>query len=494
MRRFVVVVVSAATMACATGCATQMPAPKAQAAKSKPATVGAGAEKNNEARVLPPGLDPSTNLDPYPSTYRPLPSGTTAIVNARILSPGALEIAQGVLVMNGGKIAAIGADVKPPPGATIIDARGRVVTPGIIDPHSHLGVYPSPGVEAMSDGNEATDPNTAQVWAEHSVWPQDPGFAHALAGGVTTLEILPGSANLFGGRSVVLKNVAATTVQAMKFPGAPYGLKMACGENPKRVYGGKGRSPSTNMGNVAGYRAAWIAARDYQRKWDDYRAKAAKGEKADAPLRNLQMDTLSGVLRGEIRIQNHCYRADEMAQMIDISHEFGFHIAAFHHASESYKIADLLRREGVCSVTWAEWWGFKMESFDGIEENVAMLQRAGACATLSSDDENLVQHLNVEAALAMAAGNRAGLNITRPEAIGWITLNPAKALGIDAKTGSLEVGKMADVVLWNADPFSVYAIPDQVYIDGGLAWDAHDPGHQPKSDFMLGQPAVKGQR
>ncbi len=495
MRRFVLLVVSATAIACAAGCATQMPAPpKTQAVNPKPVAAGPGPEKTTEAKVLPPGLDPSVNPDPYPSTYRPLPSATTAIVNARILSPGAPEIRQGGLVMNGGKIAAVGADVKPPPGATIIDAHGRVVTPGIIDPHSHLGVYPSPGVEAMSDGNEATDPNTAQVWSEHSVWPQDPGFAHALAGGVTTLEILPGSANLFGGRSVVLKNVAATTVQAMKFPGAPYDLKMACGENPKRVYGGKGRSPSTNMGNVAGYRAAWIAARDYQRKWDDYRAKVAKGEKADAPLRNLQLDTLSGVLRGEIRIQNHCYRADEMAQMIDISHEFGFHIAAFHHASESYKIADLLRREGICSVTWAEWWGFKMESFDGIEENVAMLQRAGACATLSSDDENLVQHLNVEAALAMAAGNRAGLNITRPEAIGWITLNPAKALGIDAKTGSLEVGKMADVVLWSADPFSVYAIPDQVYIDGGLAWDAHDPAYQPKSDFMLGQPAVGGQR
>ena len=462
-------------------------------------TTGSGAAKpaataKAEARPLPPGLDPLANPDPFPSTYKPLPSSPTAIINADILSPGAPEIARGTVVMTGGRITAVGAGIAPPPGATVIDAHGRVVTPGIIDPHSHLGVYPTPAVEAMSDGNEATDPNTAQVWAEHSVWPQDPGFAHALAGGVTTLEILPGSANLFGGRSVILKNVAATTVQAMKFPGAPYDLKMACGENPKRVYGDKGRAPSTNMGNVAGYRAAWIAARDYQRKWDDYRAKIARGEKADPPLRNLQLDTLSGVLRGEIRIQNHCYRSDEMAQMIDISHELGFHIAAFHHASESYKIADLLRREGICSVTWAEWWGFKMESFDGIEENVAMLQRAGACATLSSDDADLVQHLNVEAALAMAAGNRAGLAITRPEAIGWITLNPAKALGIDAQTGSLDVGKMADVVLWSADPFSVYAIPDQVYIDGALAWDAHDPSRQPKSDFMLGQPAAGGAR
>jgi imidazolonepropionase-like amidohydrolase len=276
----------------------------------------------------------------------------------------------------------------------------------------------------------------------------------------------------------------------MKFPGAPYGLKMACGENPKRVYGSKGRAPSTNMGNVAGYRAAWIKARDYKRKWDEYRAKVARGERADPPLRDLQLDTLVGVLDGKIRIQNHCYRADEMAQMIDISHEFGFHITAFHHASESYKIAALLKREGICSVTWAEWFGFKMESFDGIEENDAILQRAGACVTLSSDDANLIQHLNVEAALAKAAGDRAGLAITRPEAMAWISLNPAKALGIDDKTGSLTPGKMADLVIWSGDPFSVYSVPDQVYIDGNLAWDVHDPVYPPKSDFMLGQPAA----
>jgi imidazolonepropionase-like amidohydrolase len=203
------------------------------------------------------------------------------------------------------------------------------------------------------------------------------------------------------------------------------------------------------------------------------------------------LDTLAGVLRGEIRIQNHCYRADEMAQMIDISHEFGFHVTAFHHASESYKIADLLAREGICSVTWTEWFGFKMESFDGIEENAPLLQRKGACVTLSSDDANLIQHLNVEAALAMAAGNRAGLQITRPEAIAWISLNPAKVLAVDRQTGSLEPGKMADLVIWSGDPFSVYSIADQVYVDGNLAWDAHDRAHQHQSDFMLGQPAAQ---
>jgi len=469
-----------ATALALAGCATADTAPAATAKAEPPKAA---------PKPLPPGLDPFANPDPFPSTYKAAPSHPTAIVNATVLTAAGPEIANGVVLIADGKVVAVGQGLAVPAGYEVIDAKGEWATPGLIDPHSHLGVYPSPEVEALSDGNEATDPDTAQVWAEHSVWPQDPGFARALAGGVTTLEILPGSANLFGGRSVVLKPVPATTVQAMKFPGAPYDLKMACGENPKRVYGSKGRSPSTRMGNVAGYRAAWINARDYLRRWDDYHDKIAHGEKADPPKRDLQLDTLAGVLRGDIRIQNHCYRADEMAQMIGISHEFGFHIAAFHHASESYKIAPLLAKEGICTVTWAEWYGFKMEAFDGIEENVAMVDRAGACATLSSDDANLIQHLNEEAGIAMGAANRAGLNVDRARAIRWITLNPAKALGIDAKTGSLEPGKMADVVIWSQDPFSIYALADKVFIDGALAYDRRRPPATPRSDFELGLPS-----
>ncbi len=196
------------------GCATtDTPAATAKADASKAAP-----------RPLPPGLDPFANPDPFPSTYQAGPSHPTAIVNATILTAAGPEIANGVLLIADGKVVAVGQGLPVPAGYEVIDARGEWVTPGLIDPHSHLGVYPSPEVQALSDGNEATDPDTAQVWAEHSVWPQDPGFARALAGGVTTLQILPGSANLFGGRSVVLKNVPATTVQAMKFPGAPYDL------------------------------------------------------------------------------------------------------------------------------------------------------------------------------------------------------------------------------------------------------------------------------
>jgi imidazolonepropionase-like amidohydrolase len=272
----------------------------------------------------------------------------------------------------------------------------------------------------------------------------------------------------------------------MKFPGAPYGLKMACGENPKRVYGSKGRAPSTRMGNVAGYREAWIKALAYKRKWERYLAKRQRGEDAEAPERDLAMDTLVGVLDGDILVQNHCYRADEMAVMIDVAREFGYKIAAFHHAVEAYKIADLLARDSVAASVWSDWWGFKMESMDGIPENAALLQQAGATTVIHTDDPNGLQRMNQDAAKAMYAGIKAGIPVTREQAIRWITANPAWVLGIDKVTGTLEPGKAADVVLWSADPFSVYAKADQVYNDGWLVFDRADSTHQYKTDFNLG--------
>ena len=310
-----------------------------------------------------------------------------------------------------------------------------------------------PGVEGNDDGNESTGPVTANVWAEHSVWPQDPGFAAALAGGITTLQILPGSANLIGGRSVVLKNVAAVTYQAMKFPGAPQGLKMACGENPKRVYGSRDQFPSTRMGNVAGYRAQWMEAQEYIRDQAEYEKKLAEGDEDAEPVkRDARLDTLAGVLKGEIIVHQHCYRADEMATVLDMANEFGYRVAAFHHATEAYKIANLLAERGVCGAMWADWWGFKMESYDGIPENIAFVDAApGGCAIVHSDSEEGIQRLNQEAAKAMAYGARAGFAIPPERAITWLTANAAKALGILERTGTLEPGKMADVVLWNSD-------------------------------------------
>ena len=412
---------------------------------------------------------------PYPSTYKPYPGVATALVGATIYDGAGNRIDNGTVLFRDAKIVAVGDATLSTQGYTVLDGAGKFVTPGIIDIHSHLGDYPSPSVDAHSDGNEATAPTTPDVWAEHSVWPQDPGFSRALAnGGITSLQVLPGSANLMGGRSATLKNVPARTVQGMKFPGAPYGFKMACGENPKRVYGGRGRKPSTRMGNLAVNRQTWFDAINYANDKD------AK--------RDLAKETLVGVLKGDILVHNHCYRADEMALVMDMAKEVGYKVTAFHHAVESYKIGDLLRENGVCSAIWADWYGFKMEAYDGILENAALLHKAGACVVIHSDDANDIQRLNQEAAKAQAAGNRLGLNISDATTIGWITLNAAKAMGIDAMTGSLEKGKMGDVVLWNGDPLSVYSRPEKVWIDGALMYDMMDRKRRPVSDFELGQP------
>ncbi len=424
----------------------------------------------------------------HSSSYKPMASSPTMITNVNIYDGRGGLIEGGSIIMAGGDIVAVGQNLEAEAGMVIIDGDGQWLTPGIIDVHSHFGVYASPQVKAHADGNEITGANTAEVWAEHGVWPQDPGFARAQAAGVTALQILPGSANLIGGRGVTLKNVPARTVQAMKFPGAPHGVKFACGENPKRVYGQKGQSPFTRMGNVAGYRAAWAKATEYKRSWDQYNEKVAAGEDVTPPTRDLQMDTLMGVLNGEILIQNHCYRADDMANIIEVSKEFGFKISAFHHAVESYKIADILAENDICSAMWADWWGFKMEALDGIRENAALVHNAGACAVIHSDSGIGIQRLNQEAAKTVADARKAGLDIPLAEAWSWVSYNAAKALGIEDQTGSLEVGKDADVVLWTANPFSVYARADKVFIDGALVYDMNDEATHAVSDFRLGFP------
>ena len=432
------------------------------------------------------------NKDPFPSTYTALPSEATLITNVTILDGKGGRIDGGSVLMEGGKIKAVGADIEAPADATVIDGAGRWVTPGIIDVHSHLGVYPSPGVRSHSDGNEVGDPVTAEVWAEHSNWPQDPGFIRAAAGGVTALQLLPGSANLVGGRSVTLKNVPGRVAQDMKFPGAPYGMKMACGENPKRVYGtqrGKYFSqPHTRMGNVAGYRQAWADAQDYQRRWDKYERDYKAGMDVLPPARDLKMETLAGVLAGEILVHMHCYRADDMGTMLDVMKEFDYQIASFQHAVSSYKIADKLAEDGVCSAMWADWYGFKMEAYDGIRENIPFVHKAGACAIVHSDSSSGIQRLNQEAAKALADGRKAGVDISKADAWTWLSLNAAKSLGIEAMTGSLEPGKDADVVLWSGDPFSVYTKADITFVDGAVIFDRANPDSNPVMDFELGQP------
>src|SRR2546421_7591608 len=425
----------------------------------------------------------------YPSSYRRHPNPPVLIRNATIMTAAGQEIQGGSILFRDGKIVSVGtgAQVQPPADAVVVDGTGKWVTPGVIDVHSHLGVYAAPGTFAESDGNEATQPVTAEVWAEHSFWPQDPQIPLAIAGGVTTIQALPGSANLIGGRSAVLKLIPVRSVQEMKFPGAHYGLKMACGENPKRVYGQRG-GPSTRMGNMARYRAAVIQAEAYRRRWDAWN----KDHKGDPPERNLRSESLAEVLRGNMYVQNHCYRADEMAQMIDLAHEFGFKIRSFHHAVESYKIADLLAKEGTSVSVWADWWGFKEEAMDGVQQNAALNQQAGGRPLIHSDSPSGIQRLNQEAAKAMYAGVRAGIPITRDQALRWITVNPAWTLGLDSIVGTLEPGKMADVVVWSGDPFSIYSKAVQVYNDGWLVYDRADGAHQPRTDFELGRAPARG--
>jgi len=407
------------------------------------------------------------------------------IRNATIMTATGREIPNGAISFKDGRIVAVGegATVAAPAGAVIVDGAGKYVTPGLIDTHSHLGVYAAPGTDAEADGNELTSPVTSEVWAEHSFWPQDPQIPLAIAGGITTIEALPGSGNLIGGRSAVLKLVPARTVQEMKVPGARYGLKMACGENPKRVYGQRHQAPSTRMGNMAGYRGAFAQAEAYRRKWDSWN----RDHHGEPPERNLRLETLAEVLRGNMYVQIHCYRADEMAQMLDLAREFGFKIRSFHHAVEAYKIADLLAHDSTSVSVWADWWGFKEEAMDGIHENAALNQQAGGRPVIHSDSPSGIQRLNQEAAKAMYSGLRSGIPITRDEALRWITVNPAWVLGLDSVVGTLEPGKIADVVVWSGDPFSVYAKAVQVYNDGWLVYDRGDPAHQPRTDFELGR-------
>jgi imidazolonepropionase-like amidohydrolase len=462
--------------AVALGCAS---APKSSQAPSPARSTGSTASTDTSTAPLP-GSTSVPFANPFPSTYTPFPSRPTLIRNATIMTAAGPTMHNASILLRDGKIVAVGQTVDAPSDAVVIDGTGKYVTPGIIDVHSHLGVYAAPGGFGLDDGNEATNPTTPYVWAEHSVWPQDPQFPRILAGGVTTIQVLPGSANLIGGRSAILKVVPSRTVQGMKFPGAKYGLKMACGENPKRVYHSRG--PSTRMGNIAGYRTAYIQATRYKREWDEWN----RTHKGNPPARDLGMETLAEVLRGDILPQMHCYRADEMAQMLDVAKEFGFHIRAFHHAVEAYKIADLLKANGTAAAMWADWGGFKQEAMDGIQANIALVDMHGARAMIHSDDPSGAQRLNQEVAKAMYAGRAHGINVSEDEAIKWMTINPAWALDLDSKIGSLEAGKDADVVLWTGDPFSVYTKAEKVWIDGAMLFDRDDPAQNWRTDFDLG--------
>lgn len=417
----------------------------------------------------------------FASTYRAPPSPPVVIAGATILDGTGGRIDSGEILLENGKVAALGAKVPRPPDALVVNAAGKWVTPGLIDVHTHLGVYtlPQTSLDAQaSDVVEQRDPDASDTWIEHGVRSVDPGFGHALAAGVTTLQILPGSSDLFGGRSVIVHPVPSATVAGMKLPGAPQGIKMACGANPKQAFAGRNLLNSRE-GEIAGMREAFLEAEEYRSKHRrDPRHHVEAGD-------DLKEQTLAKVLDGRMPVHIHCYRSDDMAAMIGLAHEFGFHIAAFHHAAEAYKIAGLIVSNGICVAGWPDWWGFKPEAEDSIRENIAIIDAAGGCAMVHSDIPVLGEHLNLEAAKAAAAGRRMGYSLPPERVIRWLTSNPAKALSLDNRIGRLASGFDADVVLWSGDPFSVYSKPEKVFIDGALRFDSSAPGRP--SDFELGR-------
>ena len=423
--------------------------------------------------------------DAWTSTYRPPDPPVFLIADASVLDGGGGRRIGVDILLRDGVISEVGYDLSPAGPVTTIDASGRWVTPGLIDVHSHNGTYTLPLTDqALADISEISNPNVADTWVEHAVNAQDLAFRRALEGGVTTIQIMPGSAPLFGGRTVVVKPVRAATVRDMKFPGARQGLKMACGENPKSEFGGRGLAPTSRQGEVALMRDAWIKARAY--------GQAQREE--SAPARDLKLETLAGVLSGDIPVHVHCYRADDISVMLSIAREFGFSIAAIHHATDAYKIPELLREAGTCAAVWPDWGGFKMELHDAIPENAAFLEAAGACVALHSDSPLVGQRLNVEASKAMAAGNRAGIDIPPELAITWITSNPAAILGLGDRIGRIAPGYNADVVIWSGDPFSIYSKADAVFIDGVLRFDRAACDSNRLADSELGPNDPRGCR
>jgi imidazolonepropionase-like amidohydrolase len=386
------------------------------------------------------------------------------IKNATVMTVTHGNITNGSIYIKDGKIAAVGENVNAPPGATVIDAGGKYLTPGIVDSHSHIALD--------DDVNEATSPITPHMMMKDAFDYQDKAIYRALAGGVTTSLLLHGSANMIGGQAVVIKHKYGDSRDAMLFPNAPRSIKFASGENPKRVYGSRDQLPSTRMGNFAVQRQALIEAQEYMREWDSYNEKVKRGDKdLTPPKRDLKLEALADVLRGKIMVQIHIYRADEMLTEIAIAKEFGYKIRAFHHALEAYKVADQVAGNDIAIATFADWWGYKQEAWDAIPWNAVMCMRKGVRVAIKSDSEDYTRRLNQEAAKTIRYGGA-----TEEEALKMITLNPAWIIGVDDRVGSIDVGKDADLVIWDGYPLSTTGVPEKVLIDGDVYFDRSQPG------------------
>ncbi len=390
-------------------------------------------------------------------------TGVTVIQNATILTVTKGTIEDGSILIRNGKIAEVGKNVRVPQGATVIDGKGMYVIPGIIDCHSHIAV----------DGgvNEGSIAVSSMAAIADVIDPDDIDIYRDLAGGVTTANVLHGSANPIGGLNAVIKLRWGKDARGLLFEGAMPGIKFALGENPKRSNftpppGTPRRYPATRMGVMDVIREAFIEAREYKKEWDDYRARSGRGERAIAPARNLKLEPLVEILEGKRLVHSHCYRADEILQLIRLAEEFGFKVQTFQHVLEGYKVADEIAKHGAGASTFSDWWAYKVEAYDAIPYNAALMTQRGVVVSINSDSAEEARHLNQEAGKTMKWG---GLSET--EALALVTLNPAKQLRIDNRVGSIEVGKDADLVIYDKHPLSVYAVPQKVLIDGEVYFD-----------------------
>jgi len=391
-------------------------------------------------------------------------SGVTLIKNATILTVTKGIVENGSVLIRNGKIAEVGKNVKEPAGATVIDGTGMFVTAGIIDCHSHIAV----------DGsvNEGSLSVTSMVSVGDVLDPDDVDIYRDLAGGVTSANVLHGSANPIGGLNAVIKLRWGKPASELFFEGAPPGIKFALGENPKRNNfrpppGIPQRYPESRMGVMDVIRQAFVDAREYKKQWGDYNRRVAAGDKnAIPPRRDLKLDPLVEVLEGKRYVHSHCYRADEILQLMRLAEEFGFRVRTFQHVLEGYRVADEMAAHGVGGSTFSDWWSYKVEAYEAIPYNTAIMTRRGVVVSVNSDSAEEARHLNQEAGKMMKYGG-----LTEEEALRLVTMNPAIQLGIDKRVGSIEVGKDADLVLYNHHPLSVYAVAQKVWIDGHLYFD-----------------------
>jgi imidazolonepropionase-like amidohydrolase len=395
------------------------------------------------------------------------PDATTPAVvliqNATILTVSHGTIEHGSILIRDGKIAEVGQSIAKPQGAEVIDANGQFVMPGIIDCHSHIAV----------DGsvNEGSVSVSSMVNIADVLNPDDIDIYRDLAGGVTVANVLHGSANSIGGQTVVIKLRWGAPASRLPFEGALPGIKFALGENPKRsnfsIRGQEKRYPATRMGVEETIRAAFTEARDYKSKWDDYNKRTSGGEKnLIPPRRDLRLDPLVEVLEGKRYVHAHCYREDEILMLLRVAKEFGFKVRTFQHVLEGYKVADEIAAAGAGASTFSDWWAYKVEAYDAIPYNAAIMTRRGVLVSVNSDDAEEATHLNQEAAKSIRYGG-----LSREEALKMVTINPAMQLGIDKRVGSIDVGKDADLVIYNHDPLSAYAVVQKTLIDGRVYFD-----------------------